>query len=85
MGKAELRALQEDSAQAGAVSEARGTIHLLSPIRNPPQLRPALGTQQVCLSFTIRSGVSERETSFMHFFDQSSMSCSCCSSPSPFT
>ena len=47
VGKAELRALQEDGANAVVTNEARGTIHFLSPIRNPPQLRPALGTQQV--------------------------------------
>ncbi len=58
MGKAELKALQQDGVQAGSVQEARGTIHLLSPIRNPPQLRPALGTHQASLSLLMHTFVS---------------------------
>ena len=50
VGKAEMKSLQEAPGQQGPGVQqegARGTIHLLSPIRNPPQMRPALGTQQV--------------------------------------
>lgn len=58
VGRAEMKSLKEAPGQQGPGGQqegACGTIHLLSPIRNPPQMRPALGTQQVKYQDTIEA------------------------------